>query len=257
MFTNEAEKPDADVSPENEDKPVEADAKADESKDQENEAESSTADKEKVEEQPDPAPKLQGRIDKLTKRFRVSERETASLTAENIELRKELELRPEVQEPLKTLEDFEFDNAKYLEYRLSQSDKRAEKVAERVARGFQDKNQSEVSDEEYASREKTFAATVDDFHDAVYDQSLKISASMAEEIRLSDLGPEMAYHLAKNPEIASEISSLSGRETVRRLTLLEADLKAEKAKTSKKVSSAPPPVPGIKAGEAGLEKGYR
>ena len=255
MFTHEAAKPGADVSPENEDKTDKAEAKAEASEDKEHEADPPPADKEKVEEKPEP--KLQGRIDKLTRRFRESERETAQVRVENAELQKKLDERPEPK-ATKTLEDFEFDDNKYRDYLFSEAESRAEKAAERIARTYQDKTRDEVVDEKYASKEKTFAATVDDFHDSVYAETLKISAAMADEIRLSEIGPEMAYHLAKNPEVSSEINALSPRETVRRMTLLEADLKAEKAKAEKKeVSKAPPPTPGIKAGDAGIEKGFR
>ncbi len=71
---------------------------------------------------------------------------------------------------------------------------------------------------------------------------------------MSDIGPEMTYHLAKNTELASEIAILSPRETVRRMTLLEAELKSEKAKTSTSVSKAPPPTPTIPSGDAALAK---
>ena len=80
---------------------------------------------------------------------------------------------------------------------------------------------------------------------------------MSDRIRVSDIGPELAYHLAKNPGTASEISNLTSRDdVVARMTMLEQSLKTEKAKTGKSVSTAPPPTPKLPAGDTGLEKGY-
>jgi hypothetical protein len=78
---------------------------------------------------------------------------------------------------------------------------------------------------------------------------------MAGEIHASDVGPELAYHLGKNPDVAAEISLLPERDAIRRMAFLEVELKAEKAKAKPNtVSGAPPPPPKIPAGDAKIEK---
>ena len=77
---------------------------------------------------------------------------------------------------------------------------------------------------------------------------------MRDVIHASEVGPQMALKLANDPTTASEISGLSMIGAVRRMTLLEQDIKTEMSKTAKKVSDAPPPPPKIKAGDPGLSK---
>ncbi|MEE9541206.1 MAG: hypothetical protein V3V85_06915 [Candidatus Thorarchaeota archaeon] len=212
------------------------------------------------EEKPD---RFGDRIKELTDKVR-SGKQTSE--AEKFELRQEIERlqgqlkdRPAVQEPLKTLEDFEFDESKHREY----LDQRYALIAENAASDAVGKVQTQLEsgqiEHSFRAREVAFESTVDDYEDVVYGEingqrKWAASPEMVDELRLSEIGPEMTYHLAKNPEIASEITALSPRETVRRMTLLEADLKSEKAKTGKSVSDAPPPPPTLPAGDKGLEK---
>lgn len=237
----------ADASPEPE--VIEAEAEVTEAEDQESEAESPPA--EETEQKPDP---FQDRIDKLTKRFRDTERDLDMVARERDELNKKLlELESKTQEPAKSLEDFDYDEAKYRSYLFEEAEKRAEKVAERVAKTFTEKQRESLSESRFAEREKAFAESVKDYQSVAYDENVKISAPMAEEIRDSELGPEMAYYLGKHPEEASRIAQLSGRAAIREMVKLEDRLQAEKQKPVKKVSKAPPPPSGIKGSEPGFK----
>lgn len=174
-------------------------------------------------------------------------------------LNEQLKTRPIAQEPLKTLEDFEFDQAKFDEYKDQRTATIAENAASEAVGKVQTQLESGQIEQGFRARETTFESEVDDYVDVVYGETngqrnWAASDEMSSELLRSDIGPEMAYHLAKNPEIASEIASLTPRETIRRMTLLEADLKSEKAKKGKSVSDAPPPTPKIPAGDKGLEK---
>jgi hypothetical protein len=203
------------------------------------------------------------RIKELTDKVRTGETRSAAQIFEQRQeierLNAELKSRPKPTEPLKTLEDFEFNEAKFDEYK----DQRTATIAEEAASTAVGKARTQIEsgqiDQEFRTRETTFESEVSDYEDVVYGEvngqrKWAASPTMTDELRFSEIGPEMAYHLAKNPEIASEIASLSNRETVRRMTLLEASLKSEKAKKGKSVSDAPPPTPKIPAGDAGLEK---
>lgn len=204
------------------------------------------------------------RIKQLTDKVRSGKQ---AHTAETFELRQEIDRlntqlkdRPKTQEPLKTLEDFEFDEAKHRTYLDERTASIAEKAAENAVGKVQTQIESGQVDQGFKAREATFESTVDDYADAVYgldangQMKWAASAGMSDELKLSEIGPEMAYHLAKNPEIASELAQLSPRETVRRMTLLEADLRTEMSKKSKSVTEAPDPPPKIPSGDAGLEK---
>lgn len=241
----------ADASPEPEVEVVEAEAEATEVEVEESEAESPPADESNVEEKKDA---FQGRIDKLTKSFRESERTAANLQEENDKLRKQVEDTPTVRET-KSLADFEYDEDKYREYVFSEAESRAEDVALKTVKGFTETERKASVEDEFVKREKVFADTVDDYDAVVhvYDGSLKISPTMAAEIRESEIGPEVAYYLGKNPDVSAEISRLPDRSAVRRMISLESDIQSEKAKQSNKVSKAPPPPAKLGAAEPGLK----
>jgi len=242
----------ADVSPEVE---TEVDAEVES---QENEAESQPAVEDDDTGPEPPKDGLQKRFDELTRLRRASEREAQSAKAEAEELRKQLRAMPKPAEPLKTLAEFEYDQEKYLDYRIERAEQSARDLALQAVNDT--KSTDTTVEQEFGSREAAYAATVKDYDDVVYgevDGQRKWAASpaVAESIRSSESGPELAYHLAKNPDLALEISRLSPVMTGRRMALLESELKAAKeAAAVKRESKAPPPPPKIPSGESGLEK---
>lgn len=231
---------------------VEADAKG-----QESEAESTPA----TESKDGFGKRIKELTDKVRTGKQASDAQIFELRQENERLQGELKDRPKTQEPLKTLEDFEFDETKFNTYKDDRTAKIAGDAASEAVGKVQTQIESGQVEQKFRTKEAEFESTVDDYADVVYGEvngqrRWQASPEMADEIRLSDMGPEISYHLAKNPEKAAELSILSPRETVRQMTLLEAELKSEKAKTGKSVSDAPPPVPGIPAGNEALNKGY-
>lgn len=240
----------ADAPQENELEQTEVDAEVNDSEDQESEAESPPADEENVEEKTNP---LQERIDKLTKRFRDEERARLEREEEIKQLREQLASKPK---EAKTLADFEYDEGKYQSYLFEEAERRAVEAAERVAKNYEGKARDSELVSKFEAGEQEFSKTVKDYHDKVYGEvngSRRWVASkvMADEIRSSEMGPEIAYYLASNPDIALDIAKMPERGAVRELALLEVKLKAEK-KVEKKVSEAPPPPTKIKASEPGL-----
>lgn len=204
-----------------------------------------------------------GRIKELTDKVRSNKQESDAqlfeARTENERLQKELESRPLVQEPLKTLEDFEFDESKYRNYLDERTHDIATKAAESVGSKIQTEHGSRQILASFRAREAEFTLNTKDYESVVYGEvnglrSWGASDAMADEIRISDVGPQLSYYLAKNPDIAAEIHALSHDETVRRMTLLGSSLKSEMSKKSKTVSDAPPPTPKIPSGEQNLSK---
>ena len=226
-------------------KPVEAEAK-------ESEGDSPPPVEEDDKEKTNP---FKERIDKLTSRYRETERALTDLESENEQLRKQVaDIRVE-PEPVKTLADFEYDEAKYRQYIVDDTRKIAREEAQAVARDFQKNAARGEVQSEYDKRESTFAESVTDFKAKVYDDGLKISQSMAEVIRSTDIGPELAYHLAGMPDEASRIARLSPVAAGMEMATMIGELRSEIAKSKEKsVSKAPPPPGKIKAGsDAGMK----
>ena len=95
----------------------------------------------------------------------------------------------------------------------------------------------------FANAETKFAAEHDDYHDVVYDPTLRVSPDMREYIQASDNGPELVYHLGKNPDIAMDIFAMPPALAGRALGKIEDELVKVKTKP-KDVSKAPPPPKG-------------
>jgi hypothetical protein len=247
---NEVVETEVPASVENASPDTEADAKT-----QESEAESTPA----AEEKDGFGKRIKELTDKVRTGKQAHDREAFELRQENERLQEQLNTRPIATEPLKTLEDFEFDETKHRTYLDERTASIAEKAASNAVGKVQTQIASDQTEQGFRSRETAFESEVSDYVDAVYGETngqrnWAASATMTDEIRLSEIGPQLAYHLAKNPEIASQIAGLSNRETIRRMTLLESSLKSEKAKKGKSVSDAPPPTPKIPKGDAALSK---
>jgi hypothetical protein len=72
-----------------------------------------------------------------------------------------------------------------------------------------------------------------------------ISDGVAAMIAESDVGPDVAYYLGKNPAIAKQISEAHPLEAARALGRIEATVTQSRAKPA---TSAPPPITPIKGG---------
>lgn len=113
--------------------------------------------------------------------------------------------------------------------------KAAQKLAEREVQ-----QQRTKVDSTYAEREEAVRDKYSDFEDVAYNPDLRITPAMAEVIKESEVGPELAYHLGKNPKEAARIADLSPLAQAREIGKIEASLVA--TPTGKKASSAPEPI---------------
>lgn len=206
---------------------------------------------------PSPAPepkessaieKMQKRIDQLTYRLRETERQQA---------------RPEPQTPASetlkppTKAEHDYDDDKYQAALIAYT----EQVAERKAQELLDKRERDAQEtakkKTFQERQDAFAKSKPDYREKVLENdSLPISEAMAKVIQRREMGPEIAYHLADNLELAAEIARLDPEDAAIELGLIEAQLRAAKAAppAPPKPSAAPPPVPKIEASDPATEK---
>jgi len=94
--------------------------------------------------------------------------------------------------------------------------------------------------EAYHEREESARERYDDFDQVAYSPTLPITAVMAETIRGSDVGPEIAYYLGTNPAEAKRIAQLTPLSQAKELGKLEDKLASNPP--AKKTSSAPAPI---------------
>lgn len=217
----------------------------------ESETEESSEDSEK----PKPKGGFQKRISELTRNWRESERRVDQLMDYIAQMQKAGATPQQIEaatEQAPTLEQFGYDEAKYQQAVIKFAESAAERAATRKMTEWEQKQQSTTKAQSFKQREAEFKATVEDYEELVYDQSLSITTPMAEVIAESDIGPQVAYYLAKNPDEASRIAALSPIQTARELGKIEARLTTAKA-APKATTKAPPPPPKITATDTEVE----
>jgi len=242
---------DADVAVEEEVQQAEVDAEAEGAEQSGTEPEQTEAESSPAESEP-PKPKGVGkRLDELTRNWRESEREAAYW--KQLATQRQTQEAPK-EESLKTLEDFGFDDKKYQAYLIPELERRAVSAAQRYAKEEAQRSEAERSRLAYSIKETDYAKGVEDYYEVTRNPRLDVNDTMAEVISTSEEGPALAYHLGKNPDIASRISSLSPLAAARELGRLESKLVAEREALRRKVSAAPPPPKKIEGASPKVEK---
>lgn len=94
---------------------------------------------------------------------------------------------------------------------------------------------------EFQARADAARAKLPDFDEVVGMSEAPMSQPMAEAIIDSDVGPQLTYYLAKNPQEAERIAGLSPVRAIREIAAIEAKIKAPPAPTAKATSAPPPP----------------
>lgn len=193
------------------------------------------------------------RIDELTHKVREQERrEIALLEA----LRARHEDEPRVREPVKepepskTLADFGYDEGKFYAHMAELSRTSAVAAAKEELRKERESQAAADRNFEHETREETFAKDIADYHEVTRARDLSITQTMADTVRESENGPQILYHLGKNPRLAEQIARLPPLQQAREIGRIEAKI-GEKPQAPK-VSQAPPPAPHLAAVEPAL-----
>jgi len=125
----------------------------------------------------------------------------------------------------------------------------AEALAERKAQELLQQRQVQQQQaqmlEAYHEREEEARGKYDDFEQVAYNPNVPITTVMAETIRASDVGPDVAYYLGSNPREADRISKLPPYLQAKELGKIE--VKLADSPPVKKTSSAPAPIAPVTA----------
>lgn len=202
------------------------------------------------EEKPKPRGGFQRRIDELTRNWREAERRVDQLM-ELVQGKAQAPQQEETKPP--TLEQFGYDEGKYQAALLKYAETVADQRINSRFSEWEQRQQQQAKASTFKQREAEFAGTVEDYADKVYDPTVPISQPMADVIADSEIGPQLAYHLADNRDVAARIAALPPILAARELGRIEARLLASKT-APKPVSKAPPPPPKIAGVEAEVDK---
>lgn len=202
------------------------------------------------------------RIGEMTAKWRADERRA-------IEAERQLEYFRQQQQPVKQaepevrkkLEDFGYDESKYQDYLFQEAEKRAEIAARRVRVEEQERTNTEKRVRRFKEREVAFEKDKPDYREVAH--YAPINEAVSELVMELESGPELAYYLGKNREIALHLNDLPKHIAAVELGRIDARLSAEKAskaaaleaaKAAKAVSQAPPPAPKIDGSDAKVDK---
>jgi hypothetical protein len=149
----------------------------------------------------------------------------------------DMQVRQSVPEELPPVDQFESPEA----YAEALAFKRADELLHQ--RELQ--KQKAAIEDSYAEREEEVRNKYDDFEQVAYNPNLRVTDVMAETIKSSEIGPDLAYWLGSNPKEADRISRLSPLTQAREIGKIEAKITAEPFQ--KKISSAPDPIRPVTA----------
>lgn len=156
-----------------------------------------------------------------------------------------------------TLESCEFDTAKWTKAMTAYTNKQ---IKSGVAAALQANNQAQTAQTvqaAFAARSEAFRAKTPDFDVVMANPQLTkltpLSRDAAELVVASDLGPQIAYYFAKNPDKAVRIARQSPAQQAAAIGRLEAELTVLATKPPQKtptnnITKAPAPPAPIPAG---------
>ena len=199
---------------------------------------------------------VQKRLDKMTREKYEERAKTEAVRKELEELKKRDEAVAAKEEPPKREE--------YEEYEDYVADKAAFSAKQAVRDEMRVDAEKKVASERQATLEKSFAAhegrvktfkeKITDFEEIAYgDHILPImrgAPHLAQLVVQSDQGPQIAYHLGSNPEVAEKIAAMPMHLAAKEIGKIEARL--ETVPKPKNQSKAPEPIKPVKGKDAGV-----
>lgn len=138
----------------------------------------------------------------------------------------------------------EFATAEEFAEKLAEQKAEA-KAAELLRQREEQKRIAEVEDS-YLEREEAALSKYEDYKQVAYSDNHQVTLTMAEAIRESELGPDIAYYLGANPSESNRIARLSPLSQAKEIGRIEAKLQAEPPKPVK-TTSAPAPIKPVTA----------
>ena len=142
--------------------------------------------------------------------------------------------------------------------RAKQTPERSRQEAPRQERQDQRQAADDPSAKAWGEREQKFSKETKDYTESVTDYLEadlgQLSMSARQAIVDSEVGPQLLYHLSKNPAVHDRIAGLSGARQVAELVKLEDELTKPAAKKTTDAPPPPNPLPGGKSAGNGFNE---
>jgi len=177
----------------------------------------------------------QERINEVTRRARDAERRAEAAEARVAKLTEGIKPpNPNDEQYLTDPDAYQADLTAHRMRTLRQED-----VSEDAQTARQDAAAARA--EAFHARAESFREEVPDFDQVAFGNQTTITQSMAELIAESDMGPQVAYFMGKNPAEARAIAAMSKTHQAIAIGRLEGRLESQ-GKAPRKVTQAPAPI---------------
>lgn len=202
---------------------------------------------------------FQRRIDKLNARVSAKEQEAEywrqqALKGASEPKKDQVDSKPSQSEGKPNVDDFT-SHADFVEKLTDWKTKQALKEHTQALEQSRLQTEQANAAKSYSDRAKAFLEKHPDFNEVLADIETPLSATVKEIIVSSEMGPELAYELAKNPEEFERVCKLPPLAAAREMGKLESRLTVsapqEKKTELKKITKAPNPVNPVGTGGKG------
>ena len=226
------------------------------------------AEKEATEERK-PNPKLEKRFSELTKQREAARQEAQrereareALEARLAALEQSSQPQKASVEPEDEPQPHQFSDA--FEYAKALAEFTAEKALKERDRQEVERKAAEERQkvmDAWAQKVEAAKAELPDFDDMIQSSDVVVTDPVRDAILESDIGPQILYHLAENPEIAEKLAKASVSSALRQLGKLEAKLEKaveeqpekQPSKPVVKKSNAPEPIKPLRGSSAATD----
>lgn len=209
---------------------------------------------EKTEQQPKKTG-VQKRFDELTRKAHEAAREAAYWREQAIKSQ-----APSQDATTKPARDAFASDADYFEaladWKAEQKVSEFRKQQQAEALNKAEQTQTATRFELYQERVSTALDAMPDYHEVVGGSDVPTEAHVLEAILDSEQGPQLAYHLAKHPDVAQRLNEMTPVQAAREIGRLEAQLAQPKTETPppKRTTNAPPPINPVRGSNGQFTK---
>nr|DAP51287.1 MAG TPA: scaffold Bacteriophage, scaffolding protein [Caudoviricetes sp.] len=198
---------------------------------------------------------VQKRIDELTRKAHEAEREAAFWREQAAKSQ-----APSQDAATKPARDAFASDADYFEaladWKAEQKVSEFRKQQQAEALNKAEQTQTATRFELYQERVSTALDAMPDYHEVVGGSDVPAEAHVLEAILDSEQGPQLAYHLAKHPDVAQRLNDMAPVQAAREIGRLEAQLVQPKTETPppKRTTNAPPPINPVRGSNGQFTK---
>ena len=174
----------------------------------------------------------QARIDELTRNWRETQRELALVKGL---VSQSTPISPEQGADKPQLDDFET----YDEYVDKLTDWKVDQKFAKTSQESAQRNAGQIQQATWATKLEAALPNLPDYEAIVGASETPVVPHVVEALMEADHGPELAYHLAKNPAVVERLNAMSPAKAAMEVARLEAQITAPAARPTTK---APAPV---------------